>query len=132
MQCLANLRAIGLLLLLFTAPAVGLPSVALAKSDPAPAAAPKEPQVAVENDPAATLERALGFERKHLWTSAVQVYRDANQKWPSRNDFKQRLRLCEMHLRLARRYGDGSFRNVLLRLTREKAVDLFDEMVERF
>ena len=36
-----------------------------------------------------------------------------------------------MHQRLARRYQDASFRNVLLRLPREKAFDLFDELVER-
>lgn len=133
MHGLARFRAVWLLSALSVAAAIGTPAVAPAASDPVvPAAgAPKEPQTAVENDPAATLERALGFERKHLWTSAVQVYRDARIKWPSRGDFKQRLILCEMHLRLARRYGDQSFRNVLLRLSREKAVDLFDEMTER-
>jgi carboxyl-terminal processing protease len=36
-----------------------------------------------------------------------------------------------MHQRLARRYQDASFRNVLLRLPRDKAFDLFDELVER-
>ncbi len=131
MHSLAKLRAVWLLLLLSPLGRVGWPTLARARSDSDAAAAPKEPQTAVENDPAATMERALAFERKHLWTSAVQVYRDANLKWPSRNDFKQRLRLCEMHLRLARRYGDQSFRNVLLRLSREKSLDLFDEMVER-
>ncbi len=130
MHRLAKLRAVWLLLLLVPAGVVGPPTPSVA-SDPTSAVAPKEPQTAVENDPAATMDRALGFERKHLWTSAVQVYRDARIKWPSRNDFKQRLHLCEMHLRLSRRYGDQSFRNVLLRLSREKSLDLFDEMVER-
>jgi len=131
MRCLVKLRAIWLPLLLSFVPTVGLPTAARATADPASLAAPNGPQAAVADDPTASMERALGFERQHLWTSAVQVYRDANQKWPSRNDFKQRLRLCEMHLRLARRYGDGSFRNVLLRLSRDKAINLFDEMVER-
>ena len=131
MRSLVKFRAIWLFFCLTLAPAVALPPVARAASDPTTVVAPREPVAAIENDPGGTLERALAFERKHLWTSAVQVYRDANQKWPSRNDFKQRLRLCEMHLRLARRYGDQSFRNVLLRLSREKSLDLFDEMVER-
>ena len=128
---LAQLRAVWLLLPLSLAAATVAPTVGRAASDPAPVVALKEPQAAVADDPSATMERALGFERKHLWTSAVQVYRDARVRWPGRNDFKQRLLLCEMHLRLARRYGDQSFRNVLLRLTREKSVDLFDEMIER-
>ncbi len=130
MHRLAKLRAVWLLLLLGPAGVVGLPTPTSA-SDPTSTAATKDPQTAVENDPSATMDRALGFERKHLWTSAVQVYRDARVKWPSRNEFKQRLHLCEMHLRLSRRYGDQSFRNVLLRLSREKSIDLFDEMVER-
>lgn len=130
MQCLAQLRAVWLLLLI---PAVSLvdSSTVVRASDPASAASSREPQTAVDGDPSATLERGLGFERRHLWASAVQVYRDAKIKWPSRADFKQRLHLCEMHLRLARRYGDQSFRNVLLRLSRDRSVALFDEMVER-
>ena len=86
---------------------------------------------AVEGDPVATLERGQDHERRHNWSAAIQVYRDANIKWPSRSEFKSRLRLSEMHQRLARRYQDNSFRNVLLRLPREKAFDLFDELVER-
>ena len=132
MQGLAKLRALWLSLLVTSTTLGGGSTLALAASDPAPiAASTGEMQTAVDADPEATLDRALGFERRHLWASAVQVYRDAKLKWPSRNDFKQRLHLCEMHLRLARRYGDQSFRNVLLRLSREKSVELFDEMVER-
>ncbi len=131
MHCVVKLRAVWLLLLLSAAGVVTPPAVAHPASDPLPTAAPNTPQTAVEDDPTATMDRALGFERRHLWTSAVQVYRDAKLKWPSRVDFKQRFQLCEMHLRLTRRYGDQSFRNVLLRLSREKAIDLFDEMVER-
>ena len=131
MQGLVKLRALWLSLLVTAATLSGWVSLAPAAADPAPLAATVEAQVAVDGDPDATLDRALGFERRHLWSSAVQVYRDAKLKWPSRNDFKQRLHLCEMHLRLARRYGDQSFRNVLLRLSREKSVELFDEMIER-
>ena len=131
MQGLVKLRAFWLSLLVTAATLGGFVPPALAASDPAPFGASTWAQTSVDGDPAATLDRALGFERRHLWSSAVQVYRDAKLKWPSRNDFKQRLHLCEMHLRLARRYGDQSFRNVLLRLSREKSVELFDEMVER-
>jgi carboxyl-terminal processing protease len=121
MRSLALLRMGCLLLLILGA---GPRPEALALAD-LPAAK------AVEGDPSATLERGQEFERRHNWSSAIQVYRDANLKWPSRSEFKQRLRLSEMHQRLVRRYQDASFREVLLRLPRDRAFDLFDEMVER-
>src|SRR5262249_2091661 len=45
--------------------------------------------------------------------------------------FSQRKRLCESHYRLGRRYQDQSFRKILLQLPRDKALALFDEVVER-
>ena len=134
MQCLASAPS-GLApasCLAASGPSPDLPGPGLRRHPVAAAAPSKEPA-----QPPSTVIRpprwtaAQDFERKHLWSAAIQVYRDAKVKWPSRADFKQRLRLCEMHLRLVRRYGDGSFRNVLLRLPREKALDLFDEMIER-
>ena len=50
---------------------------------------------------------------------------------PDRSDLRQRLRLCESHYKLGRRYNDVSFRNVLLRLSADKALELFDELLER-
>ncbi len=131
MRPLARPR-IGWLLLLALAGGSQAPSNARADL-PASSSAPisKDQLQAVDGDPSASLDRALGFERRHNWAAAMQVYRDAKLKWPSRVEFGQRFRLCEMHQRLARRYQDQSFRNVLLRLDREKAFDLFDELVER-
>ncbi len=116
--------------------AISLPGWAPAMSWADPPAAQSSPMAkdadgAIEGDSSATLERGLGFERRHNWAAAIQVYRDAKVRWPSRPDFQQRLRLSEMHARLARRYQDQSFRNILLRLGREKVFDLFDELIER-
>ena len=55
----------------------------------------------------------------------------AVERWPSRTEFSRRLRLCELHFKLVRRYQDVSFRNVLLRLPREQAIDLYAEVLER-
>jgi carboxyl-terminal processing protease len=104
----------------------------LSLADPPTTPAPSTAKVSADaNDPVATLDRGLDLERQHNWSAAVQIYRDAKDKWPSRPEFKQRLRLAEMHSRLVRRYQDASFRNVLLRLDREKSFDLFDELIER-
>ncbi|MCA1685740.1 MAG: S41 family peptidase, partial [Planctomycetia bacterium] len=55
----------------------------------------------------------------------------AQELWPGRTDFGHRRRLCETHYRLVRRYQDQSFRNVLLKLPRERAMALYEELIER-
>ena len=65
------------------------------------------------------------------WAAAIETYHTALERWPSRVDFRRRLRLCEIHFKLTRRYVDTSFRNILLRLPHEQAVDLYDEVLER-
>jgi carboxyl-terminal processing protease len=90
-----------------------------------------EPASNLSDDPQGVLERGLDQERSHNWTAAIETYHDAIERWPSRADFGRRLRLCEIHFKLNRRYADGSFRNILLRLPQEQAVDLYDEVLER-
>jgi carboxyl-terminal processing protease len=82
-------------------------------------------------DPDAALERGLDAERAKNWMAAIDVYHQALERWPSRADISRRLRLCEIHLKLNRRYSDTSFRTVLLRLPHDQAVDLYDEVLER-
>ncbi|RUL84213.1 S41 family peptidase [Tautonia sociabilis] len=77
------------------------------------------------------LARALELERGREWSAAIEVYQRALERWPSRTELRHRLRLCETHYRLGRRYEDRSFREVLLRLPLTDALDLFDELVER-
>jgi carboxyl-terminal processing protease len=77
------------------------------------------------------LERGLEQERSRDWAAAIETYRGALERWPSRVDFSRRLRLCEIHFKLNRRYADGSFLNVLLRLPHDQAIELYDEVLER-
>ncbi|WP_435006290.1 S41 family peptidase [Tundrisphaera lichenicola] len=93
--------------------------------------APSVEEPASPEDASTVYARGLDLEREHKWSAAAQVYREAKIRWPSRPEFTQRYRLAEMHSRLARRYQDASFRNVLLRLDHEKSFDLFDELIER-
>jgi carboxyl-terminal processing protease len=83
------------------------------------------------DDPEIVMERGLGQERLRDWTAAIETYHDAVERWPSRTDFSRRLRLCEIHFKLNRRYSDSSFRTILLRLPHEQAVDLYDEVIDR-
>jgi carboxyl-terminal processing protease len=77
------------------------------------------------------LDRGLDQERLRNWAAAIETYHDAVERWPSRVDFSRRLRLCEIHFRLNRRYSDGSFLKILLRLPHDQAVELYDEVLER-
>ncbi len=97
-----------------------------APESPAPAAAAELPA-----DPEQALQRALELERLRNWSAAIEVYDKALEQWPSRSDFNHRRRLCETHFRLTRRYQDQSFRNVLLKLPRERAIALYSELLER-
>ena len=82
-------------------------------------------------DPTAVLDRGLDQERARNWSAAIEVYRDALERWPSRVEFSRRLRLCEIHFKLHRRYTDTSFRQVLLPIPLAQAAELYDEVLER-
>jgi carboxyl-terminal processing protease len=82
-------------------------------------------------DPQSALERGLDLERQRNWTAAIEAYESALEIWPGRTDFRHRLRLCETHYKLGRRYQDRSFRDVLLRLPRDRAMEVYDEVLER-
>lgn len=86
---------------------------------------------AESGDPQSLYRRALDLEREHDWSGAIQVYQDALDQWPGRVEFRHRLRLCETHYKLGRRYQDRSFREVLLPLSRDQALSLYDEVLER-
>jgi carboxyl-terminal processing protease len=116
----------GLLLIALAGPAGTFAHADPPTPTPAASAAPAAPQ-----DPEGALEQGLTLERSRNWAGAIEAYHTALERWPSRVDFSRRLRLCEIHFKLSRRYLDTSFRNVLLHLPHEQAVDLYDEVVER-
>src|SRR5271165_6816102 len=83
------------------------------------------------DEPQDLMEQGLDHEREHNWAAAIETYRKAVERWPSRVEYSRRLRLCELHFKLIRRYQDVSFRGVLLRLSREQAMDLYAEVLDR-
>ncbi len=96
-----------------------------------PADSPSSTTPAPNDAPALQLERGLDKERSRNWSGAMEIYRGALEQWPSRVEFSRRLRLCEIHFKLIRRYADTSFRHVLLPLPQEQATTLYDEVLER-
>jgi carboxyl-terminal processing protease len=100
-------------------------------ADPPASTASASVEKSPPTDPEAALRRALDLERLHSWSAAIEVYDEALKLWPSRTDFSHRRRLCETHYRIVRRYQDRSFRNVLLKLPRDRVMALYDELLER-
>ncbi len=93
---------------------------------------PASPSVGTpDDDPELFLQQALELERQRNWSAAIERYQHAVEHWPARPEFSQRKRLCESHYRLGRRYQDQSFRKVLLQLPRDKAFELYDEVIDR-
>jgi carboxyl-terminal processing protease len=110
------------LVLGWVAPAAAVDSP---RGEPAAARAPEAP------DPDGALQAALDLERQRQWATAIDAYEQALRRWPDRVEFRHRLRLCEAHYRLSRRYQDRSFRNILLRMPEAQALELYGEVLER-
>ena len=108
-------------------------SVTGAKSPAARPAGNSSPAAAkaAAQDAETVLEHGLDLERARNWAAAIETYHTGLEPWPSRVDFGRRLRLCEIHFKITRRYVDTSFRNILLRLHPEQAADLYDKVLER-
>ena len=82
-------------------------------------------------EPSGFLAKGMELERQRSWSAAIEVYEDLLKRWPDQSGARQRLRLCESHYKLNRRYTDRSFRDVLLRLPDVKAFELYDELLGR-
>ena len=96
-----------------------------------PTLPPGRASAAIGDDPKRSCNGALHLERQRNWSAAIEMYGQAAEQWPSRSEFGRRRRLCESHSKLVRRYQDQSFHKVLLRLPRLKAVELYDELLDR-
>lgn len=101
------------------------------RADEPAAATAREGLPASWATPEDALREALELERKRAWAEAIEVYEKALKEWPTRKDFGQRLRLCETHYHLSRRYQDKSFRETLLGLSAADATRLYEELLEK-
>ncbi len=126
MRALEKLRKVSACVLLLT----GLGS-ALRADTPKAASAASVPAPAESEDVDSQIHRGMDLERQKNWGAAIDSYENTLKRWPDRIDVRQRLRLCESHYKLGRRYLDRSFRTVLLHLPVEKTLDLYDEVLER-
>jgi len=81
--------------------------------------------------PEDALRQGLKLEIDRDWAKAADLYDTATRQWPERTDFRHRLILCEMHMRLQKRYMDQSFRQILLRMSEADCARLYGEIIDR-
>jgi len=71
------------------------------------------------------------LEKNGRWLDAIQHYDRSLERWPDDEDLKYGRRRARVHFRVERRYADRSFRDSLLSMSRNQALDLFDETTIR-
>lgn len=75
------------------------------------------------------LKMGTELESRQNWREAVRVYKDAVKKYPSDGALAQALRRARNQYATERRYSDATFREELKSLSREQALQLFDDVL---
>ncbi len=92
-------------------------------------AGPKVPPAVT--DARTAVQMGEDFERSRRWVDAIEHYESSLKKWPSDRELSYGLRRSKIHFGIERRYSDNSFRTSLLALSRNEALGLFDELVNK-
>ncbi|MBC7817284.1 MAG: S41 family peptidase, partial [Planctomycetaceae bacterium] len=77
------------------------------------------------------LQAGEEFERTRRWIDAIEHYEASSKKWPGDRELSYGLRRSKIHFGVERRYSDSSFRKNLLNLSRQDALHLFDEVINK-
>ena len=75
------------------------------------------------------MNRGHQLERERRWGEALSHYENAIRAFPRQRSLQQRFESARLHYDLGRRYGDRSFRDALDRLSEQKALTLYDEVL---
>jgi carboxyl-terminal processing protease len=69
------------------------------------------------------------FERQRRWGEAVAHYEDAVRQYPNNTELQQRFDAARFHFDLDRRYNDRSFCESVLRMSTERALELYAQVL---
>jgi len=83
------------------------------------------------DDSRSSLSIGEELERSGKWLDAIHHYDRALERWPEDDDLKYGRRRARVHFRIERRYADRSFRESMLTMTQNEALELFDETSRR-
>ena len=77
------------------------------------------------------LQTGEDFERTRRWIDAIEHYEASIKKWPDDRELSYGLRRSKIHFGVERRYSDASFRSSMLTISRNDALSLFDEVINK-
>ena len=80
-------------------------------------------------DMAALLRSGQQLEQQRRWGEALAHYEDAIRQYPNDTVLQQRFDTARLHYDLQRRYADRSFCESILRLSTERALELYSQVL---
>lgn len=78
---------------------------------------------------AQAVNSGVELERSRKWLDAVLYYEKAAKSFPDNKDLEYGLRRSKFHFAIERRYSDSSFKKTLVPLSRQEAMNLYDEVL---
>jgi len=103
---------------------------AFLSAGPAPAQLPTTVRISDPRGEVADLLRnGQRLEQQRRWGEALAHYEEAVRQHPDEALLQQRFHTARLHYDLERRYADRSFRDSALRLSTERALELFSQVL---
>ena len=75
------------------------------------------------------LHRGQQLEQQRRWGEALAHYEDAVRQYPKESSLQQRFDTARLHYDLERRYADRSFCDLVARLSPERALNLYSQVL---
>ena len=98
----------------------------------APANAPSAAALqAQQQEVAEALRAGRQLESERRWSEALTWYEEALRRNPQQPTLEERLHLTRIHYDLSGRYGDPTYRESVKTLGRDKALELYDEVLTK-
>ncbi len=102
--------------LLFAAPALAQLPTTITISDP-------------QGEVSELLRRGQQLEQQRRWGEALAHYEDAVRQHPKEASLQQRFDTARLHYDLERRYADRSFCDMVTRMSPERALNLYGQVL---
>lgn len=108
----------------------GLAVLALLLAVPAAAQLPTTITISdPQGEVAELLLRGRQFEQQRRWGEALAHYEEAVRQYPGETSLKRQFDAARLHYDLERRYADSSFRDLVARLSTERAINLYGQVL---
>ena len=75
------------------------------------------------------VQQGVALEQQQRWGEALIHWEQALREFPATTDLRQRLTFAKINYDLDRRYADSSFLSSLNRLSEQKTLDLYSEVL---